>query len=61
MDINYKKIEEFVREAGNIMLEADFSRDIVHSKHGDANFCTDYDVAIQKFLIEHLSHIYILI
>ena len=33
MDLNYKKIEEFVREAGNIMLEADFSRDIVHSKH----------------------------
>lgn len=57
MDINYKKIEEFVREAGNIMLEADFSRDIVHSKHGDANFCTDYDVAIQKFLIEHLSEV----
>lgn len=55
--IDYERIEELVREAGKIMLKADFSGEIVHEKHGEANFCTDYDVEIQKFLIAHLSEI----
>ena len=54
-NIDFKRIEELVREAGKIMLKADFSGEIVHVKHGDANFCTDYDVEIQKFLIRNLS------
>ncbi|MGN0354005.1 MAG: inositol monophosphatase family protein [Muricoprocola sp.] len=56
-EINYKQIEELVREAGKMMLKADFTGEIVHEKQGDANFCTDYDVAIQNFLIQHLAEI----
>lgn len=55
--IDYKRIEELVREAGKIMLKADFSGEIVHEKQGDANFCTDYDVEIQRFLIRNLSNV----
>lgn len=57
MEIDYKRIEQLVYEAGKIMLQADCSEEIVHEKHGDANFCTDYDVAIQRFLIQNLSEV----
>ena len=29
----------------------------VEKKTGDANFCTEYDVKVQKFLIDELSKI----
>ena len=52
-DIDYGKIEALVREAGKMMLTARLSDGAVHEKGGDANFVTDYDVAIQRFLIDH--------
>ena len=55
--MDYRRIEELVREAGKMMMKADFSGEIVHEKQGDANFCTDYDVEIQRFLIENLSEL----
>ena len=51
-EIDYGKIEAAVREAGKMMLTAHLDRNTVHEKEGGANFVTDYDVAIQRFLIE---------
>ena len=51
-EIDYRQIEDTVREAGKMMLTAHLDRDTVHEKDGGANFVTDYDVAIQKFLID---------
>ncbi len=50
-EINYDQLERWVREAGKMMLDAHLNRDTVHEKAGGANFVTDYDVAIQQFLI----------
>lgn len=51
-EIDYQKIEDAVREAGKIMLSAHLDSGSVHEKEGGANFVTDYDVSIQRFLID---------
>lgn len=51
----YEQIEEIIREAGGMILSAHIRKETIHQKTGPANFVTDYDVKIQKFLIEKLS------
>ena len=41
-----------------MILSAHVEKDEIHQKTGPANFVTDYDVRIQKFLIEKLSALY---
>ncbi|MBR2875863.1 MAG: inositol monophosphatase [Clostridia bacterium] len=53
--INYEAIENCVKRAGEIVLNADLNNADVEKKAGDANFCTEYDIKVQKFLIEELS------
>jgi len=53
--IDREKIETLVREAGKIMLEAHLTNDQIQIKPGDANYCTEYDMKIQRFLIRELS------
>ena len=55
--IDFKAIEKFVKEAGQMVLAADLENASVEKKPGDANFCTEYDVKVQKFLIDELSKI----
>lgn len=55
--VDYKKIEECVREAGKIVLGASLDSLSVSAKQGAANFCTEYDVKVQEFLIDGLSKI----
>ncbi len=55
--IDYKKIENCIKEAGKMVLTANLERASVEQKTGDANFCTEYDVKVQKFLIDELSKI----
>ena len=50
-----KKIEEIIREASKIMLEADSHRMHIEQKAGAANFVTEYDVKVQRFLQEQFS------
>lgn len=52
-----KAVEALVRAAGQKMLQARLENDAIHEKEGPANFCTDFDVEIQKFLIRGLSQI----
>lgn len=52
--IDYPKMEALVRRAGQLMLQARLTGDDVHAKQGDANFCTEYDLKIQRFLMEEL-------
>ena len=56
-DPRYEAIERLVREAGKKMLKARPTQENIHKKEGLANFCTDYDTAIQRFLIKGLSEI----
>lgn len=53
----YAAIEKLVREAGKKMLNARPKEENIHKKEGLANFCTDYDTIIQRFLIEGLGEI----
>ncbi len=55
--IDFKTIEKCVKEAGQMVLAADLENASVEKKKGDANFCTEYDVKVQKFLIDELSKI----
>lgn len=55
--IDYGRIEDLVRSAGQMILQAQLTADAVHEKEGPANYCTDYDVAIQRFLIGRLKKI----
>ncbi len=55
--IDYRKIEELVREAGQIIRNADLSEEAIHEKGGAVNFCTDYDIEVQRFLIGHLKEV----
>lgn len=43
-----------VRQAGSMLRNAKTDEASIHKKEGLANFVTDYDVAIQKFLMEQL-------
>ena len=54
-----KSIEQAIREAGAMMLEGSrhLSSDKIHKKEGTANFVTDYDTAIQRYLISAFQNI----
>ena len=56
-DLDYQKMEAIVRKAGEKMKAVAGTDEIVHEKVGNANFCTDMDIEIQKFLIAELSGI----
>lgn len=45
-----EEIERIVRSAGEIMLSADRTSLAVSQKEGTANFVTEYDVRVQKYL-----------
>ncbi len=54
----YEVIEKLMREAGKIILSAhdpDSDRSL-HVKPGTQNFATDYDIAVQNFLIENIKN-----
>lgn len=53
----YAAIENLVREAGKKLRKVRPGEENIHKKEGLANFCTDYDTAIQRFLIQGLSEI----
>lgn len=55
--LDYQSIEDLVRSAGRMMLQAHLMDDSIHQKQGVSNFYTDYDVAIQRFLIDGLGRI----
>lgn len=51
-------IEKIIREAANIMHEAEEKRAMqVEKKSGTANFVTEYDVRVQRFLEERFSEL----
>ena len=50
-----QEIENIIREAAKIMLEADSHRMHIEQKAGAANFVTEYDVKVQRFLQEQFS------
>lgn len=50
-----QETEDIIREASKIMLEADKHRMHVEKKEGAANFVTEYDVKVQRFLQEKFS------
>ena len=51
----YEQIEEVIRVAGQMILDAHLEKNNIHQKTSPANFVTDYDVRIQTYLIEKLS------
>lgn len=55
--IDYIAIESCIKKAGKMILNANLENASVEKKIGDANFCTEYDVKVQKFLIDELSAI----
>lgn len=57
MNFNYEAIENLIREAGQILLQGKSTAAAVHQKEGLANFCTDFDLQIQRFLISGLREI----
>lgn len=52
--MDHKRIEQIIREAGMIMLDGsrNLTSENIHQKQGAANFVTDYDTAIQRFIID---------
>ena len=57
MSVDYSLIEAAVREAGQLLLEADAARAEIYKKEGPANFATAYDLKIQDFLIGRFKEI----
>ena len=55
--IDYKEIENCVKKAGQMVFNANLENASVEKKTGAANFCTEYDIKVQKFLIDELSKI----
>lgn len=55
--INDSLITALVKKAGKMLLDAKLSSKAIHEKEGIANFCTDFDLEIQRFLIDGLSKI----
>lgn len=51
----YNFIKATMRQAAEIMLEADDIKSKVKAKSGDANFVTAYDVAVEEYLTENLT------
>jgi len=50
-------MQDTVREAGAMLRSAHLSISEIHKKEGPANFCTDYDLRIQRFIMARLSEI----
>lgn len=50
-------ITTLIREAGQKLRQAAPAEDTIHQKEGPANFVTDFDTEIQKFLISGLKKI----
>ncbi len=57
--MDYREIEQIIRKAGAMMLEGShhLSSSQIHQKQGPANFVTDFDMAIQKYLIDSFRNI----
>ncbi len=53
----YQEIEGAVRQAGEIVRSARLTGADVHEKEGPANFVTEYDTAVQRFLIRRFDEI----
>ena len=51
MKLRIGELEQIVRQAGQQLLSAHVSAENIDQKQGDANFVTDYDVRIQRFLV----------
>ena len=51
MKLSIDQLEKIVRQAGQMLRSAHVSVENVEHKPGDANFVTDYDVRIQRFLV----------
>lgn len=56
--MNIEAIEKVIRKAGRMIFDAHVNTTDIHQKAGPANFVTDYDVKIQKYLIGELSSIF---
>lgn len=54
-NVDFEKIKEIVRQAGNMILTAQVTDESVHQKEGLANFVTNFDIEIQRFLIRELK------
>ena len=52
-----KNLAPIIIKAGEIMLSA-HDVEIAEVKKGDVNFVTEYDKAVQDFLIENIKKIY---
>lgn len=52
-----RKIEDAVRSAGKMIMNVQVREADIKKKYGPANFVTDYDVKIQKYLITALDNI----
>ena len=52
------QMEEIIRHAGEVMKSNSPAAGAVHAKDGIANFVTDFDVRIQKYLIGELSRMF---
>lgn len=50
-----KVMQDIVREAGAALKCAHLNAAEIHEKEGPANFCTDYDLRIQRFIMTQLS------
>lgn len=50
-----KVVQDIVREAGATLKCAHLNAAEIHEKEGPANFCTDYDLRIQRFIMMRLS------
>ena len=56
MNLHADEIESILRQAGKLLLSSQAKQ--VEKKTGDANFVTEWDVTIQKFLQEKLSELF---
>ncbi len=51
-------IGEIIRQAGEIIRSADYSRLGITQKTGSSNFVTEYDVKVQKYLEAELKKVF---
>ncbi|MBQ8095312.1 MAG: inositol monophosphatase [Clostridia bacterium] len=52
--IDYARVEHLVRQAGQMILDANITREQIHTKESRDNFVTDYDIRIQQYLVDNL-------
>lgn len=57
MIIDTEIFEPIIRTAGRMILDAHISASDIHQKEGLANFCTEYDMNIQRYLIAELGKV----